>query len=267
MNDLSSYIVPIVMIFTLIWFCYRWHKQHKEYNDKIQKNLEDNYIIDPKTGTKITLEQAESGFWAASDNKLNITSESDIQKLYTEEEKQIARTLNYFKTNFLKLELDKDQWFILEQTKIVDKYQNFEYHTPFKVKNGNGIFFLAEVVLGESNDIPYHIGTLYLGCQIMFWLTVDVNLGHYYFREKTSTEKILDKMKSDDDFKLINYETFAFKKTNNIEYVSKILEYLEQEKGFEIEFMDTNIFIKNLKHANLEDMHKIKNMVERISTI
>ncbi|TXE15357.1 hypothetical protein ES692_17015 [Psychroserpens burtonensis] len=35
--------------------------EQKEYDRKLKESLADEYIIDPETGTKLTLEQAESG--------------------------------------------------------------------------------------------------------------------------------------------------------------------------------------------------------------
>ncbi len=264
MDYLTPFLIALVIFFIILWVGFQWYKKNKEYNEKIKENLDDEHIIDPKTGTKITLEQAENGYWEEPEDKLGIMSENDIQKLYTEEEKETERTLNYLKENFLKLEVDNDTWLTLWQTKIVNQYDNFQHHIPFKAQNSNGTFFLALVELGSNTDIPYRIGSYYLENQIMLWLTVDFDLGHYYFREKTSAEKIMDKVRNNNDFNLTTYETFTFKKTQNIHRVEQILKVIEQEKGFEIEFMGSNIFIKNLRHANLEDLHKIEKIVETI---
>ena len=56
-----------------------------------------NNGLDPETGAKLTLEQAESGHWINHDNEYKTTPESEIEKLYSEEAKNAERAINYLK--------------------------------------------------------------------------------------------------------------------------------------------------------------------------
>ena len=46
--------------------------------------MEDEYIIDPETGAKLTLEEAESGHWIAHENEFRTIPDSELNNLPTE---------------------------------------------------------------------------------------------------------------------------------------------------------------------------------------
>ncbi|GAA4276731.1 hypothetical protein [Aquimarina mytili] len=265
-------VIAVIIFFccisgSILWLGFRSIKNNNIYYKKIDENLKDEYIIDPETGTRLTLEQLEKGYHEGVENDFGIVPETEIEKLYTEEEKKTERAFNYLKRNCTKLTFDNDQRNILEQTKILNQYNIYRYSNPFKLKNGEGVFLIVYVELGSSSDIPYSVGSYYAERQVMFWLPVNFDLGHYYFREKTSIEKLISKVKNTNDFKLAIYETFIFEKTKNTAQVKRILEKIEQYKNLEIEFINTNIFIKNLRYANIEDIHKIEELAKAISQL
>ncbi len=262
-----NYLIGAVICCYLIWLGIQNYKKHKEYNRKLKESLDDEYVLDPETNAKLTLEQAENGHWGEKENELGIMSEADIDTLYTEEEKEMARTANYLKKKCLKLELDSEQWAILTQTNIFNRYNDFRIYKPFKIKNSNGIFFFTDIEIGSDEGAPHRVSFYASGQQLMFWLLVDVDLGHYYFSDKTAAGKIIDKIKRSNDLNLKRHETVCFRRTENIDYVERIIKFFEVEKGFEIEFMDNNIFIKNFKYPNLEDVHRIERIVSSLEEI
>ncbi|QYA26684.1 hypothetical protein G3I01_14655 [Gramella sp. MT6] len=54
-------------------------KAEREYEKRINESLADEYIIDPETGAKLTLEEAESGHWINHDNEYITIPEKEIE--------------------------------------------------------------------------------------------------------------------------------------------------------------------------------------------
>lgn len=231
--------------------------EQKEYDRKLKESLADEYIIDPETGTKLTLEQAESGLWVAHENEFRTITESDLEKLPTEEEKQAEIALNHLRESkeYLRTELTVEQFDFLEKTKTLTEYDDWEYSNPFKFKKG--------IVLLPSVELT---GTIhYKESHLMFWVKIDNINGHYFFREKSSSEKLLDLLRNDDDdIKLSDYECFTIKKSHNIILITNILKHFESEKKLEIEIDNDNLFIKTTKLLNLDDIIRIERIVKNV---
>ncbi len=239
-------------------------KAEQEYEKKLKESLADEYITDPETGAKLTLEQAESGHWIAHDNEFNTMPESDINKLFTEEQKNVERGVNYLKerTEYRKHKFTDQEVRILEKTKTLSKYDDWSYSDTFRFDYANGFVFLPAVKIIDKE--PGYFDTTYHESQVMFWLKLNFDLGHYYLREKSNVEKFFDLIKSDDDLTLKNYESFTFKKSGNFINIIKILKGFEGSSGLEIEFMNDNLFVKSRKLANLEDIKRIERVIKNV---
>ncbi|QYA26685.1 hypothetical protein G3I01_14660 [Gramella sp. MT6] len=115
------------------------------------------------------------------------------------------------------------------------------------------------------DKVPGYFETTYNESQIMIWLRLESNMGHYYLREKTATEKFLDIFKNDDDIKMRGYESFTFKKSENIFKVNQTLKKIKGGKGLEIEIIENNLFLKTMKFINVEELLLIESLVKNIS--
>lgn len=239
-------------------------KQEQEYNRKLKESLADEFIIDPETGAKLTLEQAESGHWIAHDNEFNTISESDIDKLFSEEQKNAKRGINYLKesSDYRKQKFTEQDIHILEKTKTLSKYDDWSFGNCFRLEYANGFVFLPAVKIIDNE--PGYFDNSYHESQVMFWLKLNIDLCHYYLREKSKVEKFFDLLKNDDDLKLQNYESFTFRKSPNLINIIRILKSFEGNKGLEIEFMDSTLLIKSQKLANLEDIKRIENVIKNV---
>ncbi len=104
----------------------------------IKESLSDEFIIAPETGTKITLEEAESGHWVAHDNELRTVPETDLENLLTEDEKQAEIALNYLKENkdYKRTELTDEQFDVFDNTNTLNNYDDWSYSNPFSFENG-----------------------------------------------------------------------------------------------------------------------------------
>ena len=231
-------------------------KEEKEYDRKLKESLKDEYIIDPETGAKITLEQAESGHWIAHDNEFKTIPKVELDKLPTEGAKQAEIALNYLRESkdYRKTRFSEEQLSILEGLKTFKNYDDWSYSDSYKFEGG--AVFLPSVEL----NIAGH----YRESHLMFWVKIDSIDGHYYFREKSSSEKLFDLIRNDDEIKSDRYECFTIKKSHNIIQIKRILGAFEKEKGLEIEIKNDNLFFKTLKLVSLNDINRIEKILTRI---
>jgi len=248
----------LILLYTLLTFK---SKKEKEYEARLKKSLEDEFIIDPETGTKLTLEQAESGHWLNHDNEFRTVPNSEIEKLPTDEHRQAERALNYLRNSktYLKTEISEEQFDILAKTKTLNSYDDWSYSNPFKFDKG--LLFLPAP---ELHGITYYQDD-YIESHIMFWIKIDSINGHYFFREKSSSEKFLDLLRNDDDIQLTDYECFTIKKSYNIIQLKAILNHFENQKSLEIEIDNDNLFIKSTKLISINDIHQIERIIDHIT--
>ncbi|GAA3594660.1 hypothetical protein Q4Q39_06995 [Flavivirga amylovorans] len=232
-------------------------KKEKEYDRKLKESLKDEYIIDPETGARITLEQAESGHWIAHDNEFKTIPESELDKLPTEGAKQAEIALNYLRESkdYRKTKFSKEQLSILEEIKTLSNYDDWSYSDLYRFEGG--VVFLPSVEL----NIAGH----YRESHLMFWVKINDISGHYFFREKSSSEKIFDLIRNDDEIKSDLYECFTIKKSHNIIQIKRILESFEKEKGLEIEIINNNLFIKTLKLVSLDDVIRVEQILNNLN--
>lgn len=274
-GEIVFYIVIGLIIVTILWRFFKplFHylltpsassANAKEYEKKLQESLKDEFIIDPETGAKLTLEQAESGHWINHDNKMRESSQSEIDKLPTESERVYSTCINYLKRNkeHTKINFDEEAILTLQNTSILSKYNDWTYSDCFEYKENIGYIFSPVITFTDSS--PGYFNTTTSEAQIMFWKKLNTDFGHYYFREKTKAEKIFDIIRKDDDLSLTNYECFTYKKTTNFLLLNQILNKFEGQPDLEIEFNGKNIFIKNRKFINIEDIQRIENIIKSI---
>jgi len=232
--------------------------EQKEYERKLKESLADESIVDSATGTKITIEEAESGHWISHDNEFRTVSDSDLDKLLSEGEKQVEIALNYLRESreYRKILLTEEQLDMFVQTKTLSSYDDWTYSNPYSFESG-----ILILPTPELNGVPYYEND-YVETHLMFWKKIENINGHYYLREKSSIEKIFDRFRKDDDLHLKNYESFTFNKSFDLIRINRLLENFENKKGLQIEIKDENLFVKTTKLVSIEDIKRIENILK-----
>lgn len=253
--------LAVIGVFIFIYIRTKDTKSDKEMHRKLRESLEDEFIYDPETGAKITLEQAVSGNWLPADEETRKRNEEEQGKYDTESEAKVREIVNRLKSQgYLSKDLTDGQINTLDATNILSKYDEWSYsHFFVNIDNGGGIFFPDVRIKGSVKG-----GLSFTGMQLMFWIKIEDHRGHYYFREKTSAEKIMDIIRNDDLIKLDNYETFVAKKGNMIVSTIRLMEKFDNEKGLEIEINASDLFIKTLQFPNIEDLERVEKIISTI---
>jgi len=234
--------------------------------EKIQnESLDDETLIDPETGAKISLEQAESGQWDTPSNSELALMEEDITRLYSEEGKEAHKVITHIRTNqeYDKIEFSSLEIELLEQTKILSKYDDWKYSNLYKMSFCDGFVFLPSITILDTQSASFQND--YNESQICFWVKSEVNFGHYYLREKSKIEKFFKHSKNDSDLKLEGYECFTFKRAQSTVLQKQILNLFETEQGLEIEFYENNLFIKNQILINELDFERMERIVKKLA--
>jgi len=239
-------------------------KSERSYDEKIAKSLEEEFIIDPETGTKLTLEQAESGHWIPHDNEFKTVPNEEIDKLSTEDEQDAERAINHLRKSkeYLKYQFDEEEIAFLNKTKILSKYNDWSYSNCFRLDYCEGFIFMPAVVIIDR--VPGYFDNTYEESQIMCWLKYDHDFGHYYLRDKTDTEKFFDIFKKDDEINLKGFESYTFKKTANFFRLNNIVDKLKGVKNLEIEFIENNLLIKTKKFINLKELIQLETTIKNV---
>lgn len=237
-------------------------KEEKEYEAKLKKSLEEEYIIDPETGVKLTLEQAESGHWIAHDNEFYTKSDEEIASLLTEKEIEQEKVLNYLRESkeYRKTKFSEEDLLILESTKILNKYNDWTLSIIFKIAYLDGVVFFPFVVINDR--LPAYFSNDYKEKQMMVWIRLNKDLGHHYFREKSVIEKFIG-IWNKNNTHLKGYEVYTFEKGENTIELIRLLKNFQGIKGLEIEILGENLLIKNLKHVNSFEFFKIESILKK----
>lgn len=250
-----------IAIVLILYFALRFKtKGDKAYDKHLKESLADEFIIDPETGTKITLEEAESGHWIPHDNEFLPIHE----KHFTKEEKNAEKALNYLRQSkeYRKLKLSEYQLDLLDKTKILSKYYDWSYTNAFSILYCNGVVLHPTVSL--SGHQHGYFGEDYTESQIMFWIPLKHDTGHYYLRNKSHSEKFLDKLRNDDALKIENFEVFTFKPSQHLLYINNILKIITDYNAIEVEFYEHHLFVKNEKFINYDDLIRLEVLIQKI---
>lgn len=261
-GEIVFYFIVIAIIINFAYkFFFSKTEQEKEYERKLKKSLADEFIYDPETGAKLTLEEAESGNWLAHDNLNRIKSKEELEQYYRGKEKEIEELVNFLKSNGYKFtKLSNSQIEFLEQTKILSKYDDWSYSCSYSFNEGKDFVFFPRVTYHNNK---HENG--YSESQIMFWIN-DIRLdGHLYLRDKTYFEALTDRVRNDDLIKLDHFETFVFKKSTNMIPLIKTLQLLDIEKELEIEIIENSLLIKSLKYVDKTDYLRIEKIIKSVT--
>jgi len=260
MSNIVGIIIGIVTILLLWKVMTSKTKEEIEEEKRLKESLADEFIYDPVTGTKLTLEQAESGHWIAHNNINRIKNQDEIEQYYHGNEKKIEELKNYIiETGYSYKKLTNSQLDLLGKTQTLSKYNNWTYSDFFSNESETCFVLFPSVETKGGRHL-----TKYQELQMLFWIKDTQLSGHFYLREKSSFETLADKFRSDDDIKLDNYESFTIKKSNSILHVIRLLNYFKDEKKLEFEIYNDNLIIKTQELPNMQDYLRIEKIIKTI---
>lgn len=96
---MAGFLFILVVICVILFAYYVGQSSAKKTPDEVEveQRLEDEFIYDPDTGAKMTLEQAESGHFIRHDNSLGIKTDKEIEENYDEDNQEVEYIVRYFR--------------------------------------------------------------------------------------------------------------------------------------------------------------------------
>lgn len=253
-------IIIAILAFGIFLLTYKT-KSEKEQDKKLMESLNDEHLIDPVTGTKITLEQAESGQWEP-EVRSHFYSEEEIQNSVEEEIKQMMRGNNYLynQKQYLIHQLTETQINFFEQTEMFRKYDSWTYSDAFKIDYCEGYIVLPNVNIKSKPYSRYE----YQDTQCLFWLKLKNQCGHYYISEKSNKVKLYELVTQSEELRLKNYEILVIEPASNMPVLHSIISVFEDTDALEIEIFKQYLLIKNLKYLNVDQIKVMETLLTKL---
>lgn len=262
-GEIAFYIFIVLIVIVSISKVFEKSKEEKEEERVLNESLADEFIYEPVSGKKITLEQAESGNWDGEFNLNRIKSEDEIEKYYFGQEKETEKIINTLKSKGYQFKKPtSSQVSYLEKSAILKKYDDWTYSKSFSIDDGKLFVIFPNISLKTNSG--RHISN-FNEEQMLFWIQMNTISGHSFFRKKTVAKAVVDLIINEEDINLKNYECFTFKKSNNRNGLLSILNLFDNELGLEIETNEGNLLIKTVKAPSMEDFLRIDKVIQNIS--
>lgn len=260
LGEVVFYFVVFLIVLSILGKFFKKSDVEKDYEKKLKERLNDEFLYDPETGARFTIEQAEDGSWINHKNDSRIKSSKEIENYYDGSEKIVEEIANYLKSkNYKPVKLSSNQIEKLEASKLFEKYSDWSYSNSFSFNNEKSFVFFPEVHINQINRDSH-----FRGYQIMFWTKINNNFGHYYLREKALSEKFFDLLRKDDDFKIDGFEVFTIKENKDIIPIINTLNHFERETNLEIEINKDDLYLKTLTEPSLDDFMRLEEKIQNL---
>lgn len=250
----SFFLIFIVTIIGALIYFFAFSKTSKsdrEEEKKLRKSLEDDFIIDPETGAKLTLEQAQSGIW----NDEEVTYyDPKTDPLVSPEYFEFSKLVDYYKLNSdyeVHIISDADVEF-LESSLMFQKYSYWAFYHSFGHISKNTIVSFVLVELNVKTD------------QLLYWLK-DVSFsGHYKLYEISNTDKKIMSLSGVNGTFFNNYYCEPIKKTFYEIELFKFFEKIATINNLEIELLNSNLLIKTKNNVTQQDIDRLEEFLKQV---
>lgn len=237
-------------------------KEEREYDRYLDESMKDEYITDPETGAKLTLEQAESGHWIAHDNEFRTKPAKELSKL-TELERGIEIGVNYLRESkdYRNQELTHELELELKRTHIISSYREWTYYCFYRMEYFDGYVMIPNVLIESQYG---YFNDSYPETQVLFWLKLNADFGHYHLRKQKEVDKVVGFFTGEKEIKIDGYTVETFRVSPNVLNVIRLLQVIEGTSGLRIELKDDSLLLKNTKWANLEEILRLEKLVKQL---
>jgi hypothetical protein len=247
-----GFLVLVIIIFVIVI-----RQQKKSDRKAIQEKWKDDLIYDPSTGSKLTMEQAQSGLWLAKNEDENRIVDNDELEEYAGIQKTLRLIMNLLVSKgYKKAGFGEGENKMLKQLFSLDKYYEWSCEDVFKNRHGSYLFVISVTYKYRRSKQSES--------QLMAWAKNPSCSGHYYFTEKTAGDYIYDFVEGQENIGIDGFETHIAKKSTSPMLLNRILEKLSKNIPVEIEVFDENIFLKTLRPMSLEDAELLENNLAQL---
>lgn len=251
-------------VIILGYFVHMSSKMDRENRKKLEEQLEDEYIYDPETGLKMTLEEAEQGAVFESNGVSIIKSDAEIDSIEDENIRELHRIRNFFlKSELTKVDSDD---FELIRAKIASlqfssNYSSIEtdFITQISENSYIALTSVAYVIAGKRGSNTYSDN------QIFGIIESDKTIGTAYIIPN-SIRVHLENVVTPEEEIIENSLTIRPLGDLNIELAKKLCQHLGELDGdFEVLVHQKSIYIKINRNARLDDLMTLMKMMKNFA--
>ncbi|RZJ69037.1 hypothetical protein [Flavobacterium sp.] len=236
-------------------------RQDTEDEDRIRKSLSDDYLYDPKTGAKFTVEQAVSGQWLSHDNLDRLKSDEEISEFYSSEEQILERLANELKkSGFQYSESSDEEIEILGNTHTLANYDTWFVKSRYISPDASYVVNFIRVVAN-----PHFKQAGFQGFQMLFETKIPDFDGHYLITERTFAEPLLELFVGKDDFAIKGLDVRTIRKGWNPMVLQEMLADFANESNLEIEINGENFYLKTFSEPNFDDFLRLEPKIQRLA--
>ena len=256
--EILPFLYPLILLGGAAIGIYQYNlrnqkQEEQEYKERLENSLEDEFIIDPESGAKLTLEQAEAGHWVAHDNKGRKRSPEELERIADEDQREFEILLNKIKSSadFTLVDHPEGLTQVLEKAYLWKAFKSWSFSHSFLHISGAFRVDITRPIV-ESNG---YYGQDYYENQFLLILAIESQPKHYYFRKKNVVESLLDIVKPDDSVDFQNMECFPILPAVNLGGVQETLDALPNLRHMpvEVELIDKWLLIKVNRSAKEQD--------------
>lgn len=258
-------VISALLVFWVFYTPKKERELRRAYRKQLEQSLDDEFIYDPATGVRITLDQAESGHWIDHDNHDRIKSEEEIEKLFSDEEKLFERVLNRLKesADFTYQLHEESLSHYLLNSAILKKYSGWTYYSSFIHKSRE---FRISIVNCEMEDGNYYEGNI-VEHQLMLVANIINFLGHYTFKPKTQLEGLFDNITSDDEIDVDGFECFTITSSPKSIELQNYIAKFPIPHDFDFEIKEHLLIAKSTRFLNLNDLNDLITLGKTVANI
>ena len=211
--NIMDNVMPVIALIAVVIIAFLFiRKDYNAENKEHLKNLEDEYLYDPETGEKFTLEEVESkGFPPSNPNR--IKTEEEIERYFIEEGVDVEFAKNYLrKRGYKVLESESEEEISrFENISWWESYEGVYTDTIFKINEKSYLYFVqvtySSIGFKGRRDSVSEI-------QLMLWLRNPLSVSLEYLK----TIKDIDYIQNGNDY------FFKLSKIANLEGVKQLLD-------------------------------------------
>lgn len=277
---IMAFVILGIMGLGLVYYGYRAiatmgaeRKKEKEYKEYLAKSMEEDYFIDPETGQKFTLEEAEAGVDFGLQNTVRPDDEIEKQ-FYDEHEREVA---------FVKNNLLKNKYKAIEPPQLnppvhlYGRKATVRVHGVFTKDNGqymqvtrSEFTFQRTRVKEDKIVIVYHTNQ-FMGHAVIWETDMLAKLENIIdgSQKISPTGKYTVNVIGDSKKQVFDKadDVLDTMKGVNEEIIDKVTEVLEQHGKCECEVVGETIYIKSTVAASRPELERMLEIEAHLSTL
>lgn len=144
-------IIFLIITVVVLYYLLKSSRNEERERKELEKRLEDEFIYNPETGAKMTLEEAQRGHYFDEPKEKRVKSKLEIENNFNDEN----RELEYFRNDLIENEFALIEIYdailnLIDKTELINEYKKYQIIDAYQSQNSS-IIGVIEVTYEDSN--------------------------------------------------------------------------------------------------------------------